>query len=157
VNDDDDDALENKSNKRQFSASTRSSKFLPKLRDTFDDSDDDDDSANSRYKSWAKQDINEYRNNYPNARQDTRIKDNYQFYTNQISSHPDGDYIDNIHKEWFGKYRHLEYHHGYIQWLFPLQEKGLNWSAEPLQKHEIELIKKDKKALKRILKSYELM
>lgn len=51
----------------------------------------------------------------------------------------------------------LEYHHGYIQWLFPLQEKGMNWSADPLQKHEIELIKQDKQALERILKSYKLM
>jgi hypothetical protein len=85
------------------------------------------------------------------------MNDNYKFYTNKISSYPDGDYIDNIHKEWRGKYKHLEFHHGYIQWLFPLQERGLNWSAQPLQKHEIELIKNDSKAFKRILKSYKLM
>ncbi|CAF4161035.1 unnamed protein product, partial [Adineta steineri] len=53
--------------------------------------------------------------------------------------------------------RQLEYHHGYIQWLFPLQERGLNISAEPLQKHEIESISKDEKALKRLLESYKLM
>jgi len=40
---------------------------------------------------------------------------------------------------------------------FPYKKKGLNWSAEPLQKHEIKSIKEDKKALKRILKSYKLM
>ncbi len=104
-----------------------------------------------------RQDIDDYRNNYPNVRSNPKIKDNYKFYTNQIPSHPDGDYIDNIHKNWLGEYRHLEYHDGYIQWLFPLQENGLNGSAEPLQKHEIELIKKDPKALKRIVLSYKLM
>ncbi len=127
--------------------------ILPKLRDTFEDSDDD----NSNSYSWNQQGISEYRNNYPNTRSDSKMQDNYKFYTNQISSHPDGDYIDNIHRNWFGDYDRLEYHHGYIEWLFPLQEKGFNRSVEPLQKHEIELIKKDRNALKRILTSYQLM
>jgi hypothetical protein len=40
---------------------------------------------------------------------------NYQFYSNEIESDPDGDFIDKIHKEWFGKWEKLERHHGYIQ------------------------------------------
>jgi hypothetical protein len=144
---------ENNPNQRRSGPVTRSLASLPKLRVTFDNSDDDD----SSYSSWAQRDIAEYRNNYPNTRSNSTITDNYDFYTNKISSHPDGDLIDNIHKKWSGDYRKLEYHHGYIQWLFPLQEKGLNWSAEPLQKHEIESIKKNPKALERILKSYKLM
>ncbi len=126
---------------------------LPKLRGTFEDSDDD----NSNSYSWNQQDISEYRNNYPNTRSDSKMQDNYKFYTNKICSYPDGDYIDNIHRNWFGDYNRLEYHRGYIEWLFPLQERDLNWSAQPLQKHEIELIKNDSKALKRILTSYQLM
>jgi hypothetical protein len=133
---------------------TRSSDRLSPLRITFADSDEDED---PRYASYSKRDILEYRDNYPNARSNQRIHDNLDFYTNKIPSHPDGDYIDNIHKTWFGQYRKLEFHHGYIQWLFPLQEKGLNWSAEPLQKHEIESIKKDQQALQRILMSYRMM
>lgn len=148
---DDDDDTENR-NQHRAGPVTRSSVSLSKLRITFDDSDDDDSSRSS----WAQRDIQDYRSNYPHARQNS-TKDNYQFYTNKTRSHPDGDTIDNIHKHWKGDYRKLEYHHGYIQWLFPLQEQGLNWSAEPLQKQEIELIKKDAGALKRILKSYELM
>jgi hypothetical protein len=35
---------------------------------------------------------------------------NYDFYMNKIPSNPDGDYIDNIHKNWFGKYVKLESH-----------------------------------------------
>ncbi len=150
----DDDDYENNQNHHRRGILTRSLNNLPKLRITFDDSDDNDDSS---YFSLDQRDIAEYRNNYPNARSDPRITDNYDFYTNKIRSHPDGDLIDNIHKKWFGDYKRLECHDGYIEWLFPLQERGFNLSAEPLQKHEIESIKKDKKAFQRILKSYEMM
>lgn len=137
--------------------SSRSSGVRRKLSTVFNDSDDDEDDKYSSFMSWSKRDIAEYRSGYPDSRQNRHSNDNYKFYTNQISSHPEGDFIDNIHKKWYGDYRKLEVHHGYIQWLFPLQEQGLNWSAEKLQKHEIELIKKDEQALKRLLKSYKLM
>ena len=52
-----------------------------------------------------------------------------------------GDYIDEIHKEWKGDYDRLEWHHGYIQWLFPIRESGMNWHAQELQSHEIEVYK----------------
>ena len=101
--------------------------------------------------------MTEYRNNYPNARYSPMMMDNLRFYTNQIPSHPDGDFVDEIHRKWFGDYEKLEYHDGYIDWLFPIQEGGFNRSVEPLQKHEIESIKKDPNALRRILRSYQLM
>jgi len=41
--------------------------------------------------------------------------------------------------------------------LFPIREQGLNWNAQELQLHEITEIKKDKKALKRVLTSYKMM
>jgi len=47
-----------------------------------------------------------------------------------------GDYIDNIHEQWWGDYRHLEWNHSYIQWLFPIRERGLNPHAQELQLHE---------------------
>ena len=50
-----------------------------------------------------------------------------------------GDYIDNIHEKWKGDYRRLEMHHGYIQWLFPIRESGLNHHAQELQTHEIKV------------------
>ncbi len=126
---------------------------LPKLRATFEDSDDD----NSNSLFWTQADMSEYRNNYANIRSNSTMNNNYKFYTNQILSHPNGDYIDNIHRNWFGDYQRLEYDDGYIEWLFPLQEKGFNRFVEPLQRHEIELIKKDRNATKRILKSYQMM
>ena len=51
----------------------------------------------------------------------------------------------------------LEQHHGYIQWLFPIQEQGLNSHAQPLQKHEIAKLKNDEIVRNRLIKSYELM
>ncbi|CAF1522818.1 unnamed protein product [Adineta steineri] len=152
ISDDDDDDNNNRGGSGRH---TRSSATLSKLRINFEDSGDENE--DSRHYSYSKRDIAEYRNHYPNARSNPKIHDNYDFYTNQIRSHPDGDFIDKIHKNWFGDHRKLEYHHGYIQWLFPLQERGLNISAEPLQKHEIESISKDEKALERLLKSYKLM
>ncbi|CAF0879905.1 unnamed protein product [Rotaria sordida] len=145
---------ENNFNQQRSSINTRSIISSTNCRITFDDSDDED---ASNYFSWAQSDIIAYRNNYPNVRSDPNITQNYRFYTNQIPSYPDGDFIDKIHEIWFRDYDRLEFHHGYTQWLFPLQERGLNWYIEPLQKHEIELIKKDEKALKRILTSYKLM
>ncbi|CAF0756255.1 unnamed protein product [Adineta ricciae] len=148
--DDDDD----ESSKRSSSRGTRASRPLSPIRMKFEDSDDDED---SRFVSYSKQDILEYRNHYPRAKSNKALKDNVQFYKNSMPSYPDGDYIDNIHKQWRDDYRKLEFHHGFIQWLFPLQEQGLNWSAQPLQKHEIEAIKSDPKALKRLLESYRMM
>ncbi len=53
----------------------------------------------------------------------------------------DGDFIDQIHKTWWGDTPKLERHHGYIQWLFPIREEGMNYESQPLQLHEIEKIK----------------
>ena len=50
-----------------------------------------------------------------------------------------GNFIDIIHKDWWGNYQLLEYNHSYIQWLFPIREQGLNMYAEVLQPHEAEV------------------
>lgn len=121
----------------------------------FIDSDDDNNGGGAR--SWSKRDMTDYRNGYPDTLPERRVNSNYKFYTNQMESNPDGDLIDNIHKRWFGKYERLEYHHGYIQWLFPIREKGMNWSADALQTHEIEELTKDKLAMERLITSYRLM
>lgn len=46
---------------------------------------------------------------------DTEHIKNVLFYKNEIKSEPEGDYIDNIHEKWWGKWELLERHHGYIQ------------------------------------------
>uniref|UniRef100_A0A3P9QG66 Opioid growth factor receptor 2 n=1 Tax=Poecilia reticulata TaxID=8081 RepID=A0A3P9QG66_POERE len=59
-------------------------------------------------------------------------------------------YIDQFHNEWKGKYAKLEHTHSYIQWLFPLQEPGMNSEAKTLTKQEIQV-------KKNLLESYKLM
>jgi hypothetical protein len=39
---------------------------------------------------------------------------NYRFYANEISSNPQGDFIDNIHKNWHENHSLLESHHGHV-------------------------------------------
>ncbi|KAL0482469.1 hypothetical protein AKO1_013069 [Acrasis kona] len=88
---------------------------------------------------------------------DEEATDNIKFYKNIIPSKPQGDLIDNIHKKWFGSWSLLEQHHGYIQWLFPIREVGMNYSAQPLSKNESATFRSDKDIQKRLLESYKLM
>lgn len=37
---------------------------------------------------------------------------NVEFYTLKRQSEPEGDFLNVIHKEWFGERKLLEYHHG---------------------------------------------
>jgi hypothetical protein len=83
--------------------------------------------------------------------------DNVKFYSGKIKCRPDGETIDGIHKKWFGNYSFLERAHGYIQWLFPIREGGMNHEAQPLSKYESELFQKDVNLQKKMIKSYELI
>jgi hypothetical protein len=85
------------------------------------------------------------------------LNKNTLFYSNRIRSEPHGDTIDNIHSNWFAEYTRLETHHGYIQWLFPLQSDGTNSKAQPLQYEEIEWFSAHPEAQRRLLTSYEMM
>ncbi|KAG2372655.1 hypothetical protein C9374_013663 [Naegleria lovaniensis] len=88
---------------------------------------------------------------------DTTSLDNFKFYTNALRSRPQGDFIDNIHTNWFGDFDLLEEHHGYIQYLFPIRLQGLNGSSQPLTKNEATLMRGDPTIKARIIKSYRLM
>uniref|UniRef100_A0A8P4GP09 Opioid growth factor receptor 2 n=1 Tax=Dicentrarchus labrax TaxID=13489 RepID=A0A8P4GP09_DICLA len=86
-------------------------------------------------------DMQNYRHDYPIL---------IYFYSYLLS----GIYINAFHNQWSKDYASLEYVHTYIQWLFPLQEPGVNYEAKPLTKEEIKVLKTAKKNL---LKSYKLM
>mmetsp|Transcript_8879 Transcript_8879/g.15215 ORF Transcript_8879/g.15215 Transcript_8879/m.15215 type:complete len:180 (+) Transcript_8879:42-581(+) len=110
----------------------------------------------------SKEDTRAYREGYPGKQDDPKIKDNLLFYRNERKSEPHGAKIDTIHKPvelggWFGDYELLERHHGYIQWLFPIREQGMNGLSFELQLHEAKAIRKDPECKKRVLKSYQLM
>lgn len=82
---------------------------------------------------------------------------NILFYSGKIPSKPNGDYIDNILKNWKYDYDLLERHHGYIQWLFPIREQGVNLLAQPLMQHEIDQFRKDEQLQAKVLDAYEMM
>jgi len=107
--------------------------------------------------SWAAKDVARYLSGYPGKKDDLAANLNLRFYKNEIQSYPQGDYIDEIHKDWFGHYELLEGHHGYIQWLFPIREKGMNSYSQELQLFEAKAIAEDPKLTKRLIKSYRLM
>ncbi|KAK0055170.1 dentin sialophosphoprotein-like isoform X1 [Biomphalaria pfeifferi] len=111
---------------------------------------------NKKYR-YGDKDTERYRAGYPGLKDNINWKDNYKFYMGEIESQPNGDYIDKIHKYWEKDYNRLEQHHGYIQWIFPIREEGMNSLAQPLQLQEIEAIQKNLEAKARILKSYKMM
>ncbi|KAI1794880.1 opioid growth factor receptor conserved domain-containing protein [Ganoderma leucocontextum] len=102
-------------------------------------------------------DVREFLDNYPNLPDDPSMKSNLEFYSNIERCRPDNLLIDELHEQWKTDYDKLEYKHGYIQWLFPLQEYGMNYQAQPLQKLEIAAMKADPKIIERMERSYELM
>jgi len=102
-------------------------------------------------------DTQRYLDGYPGEPDDKSQCKNIDFYSNKRPSKPDGDTIENIHKKWFGNYGLLESHHGYVQWLFPIREDGLNHSAQRLQLHEAKAIASDSELQGRVITSYELM
>lgn len=111
----------------------------------------------------AARDMQNYRHNYPSQirvrqwMQPQGDKPNLNFYLGLRPSSPDDVFIEDFHSFWKGQYDKLEYVHTYIQWLFPLQEPGVNYQASQLTKDEIEEFLKNSTAKRNLLKSYELM
>ncbi|XP_062318526.1 opioid growth factor receptor-like protein 1 [Osmerus eperlanus] len=114
----------------------------------------------NRFKE-ASRDMQNYRHDYPeqNTRnhQQVNATPNLDFYLGKRCSLPDEFTIEEVHKYWFGDYQRLERTHSFIQWLFPLQEPGMNWQAIELTKKEIQAFQKNQMAKKNLLQSYKLM
>ncbi|XP_047437806.1 opioid growth factor receptor-like [Mugil cephalus] len=117
----------------------------------------------SRFENAAR-DMQNYRHGYPfkSWRQPRRNKasddrPNLNFYLGLTASVPDGVKITDFHEQWFGEYDTLEYVHTFIQWLFPLQEPGMNYEASILTKEEIRDFIANPTAMQNLLKSYKLM
>ncbi|TDH14570.1 hypothetical protein EPR50_G00043660 [Perca flavescens] len=117
----------------------------------------------SRFENSAR-DMQNYRHDYPNQTRPQRFinpvsddKPNLNFYLGSTPSLPDGVYIYQFHSEWYAKYDQLEFVHSYIQWLFPLQEPGMNHEATTLTKEEIKEFCQNRNAKASLLKSYKLM
>jgi hypothetical protein len=103
-------------------------------------------------------DIEQFLNEYDGDDEDNlSATDNIRFHYNILRCKPDGLLIDELHKQWRGDYDTLEDRHGFIQWLFPIREQGMNYSAQPLQLHEIAAMRSDPAIINRVYTSYELM
>ncbi|EAU85869.1 hypothetical protein CC1G_12327 [Coprinopsis cinerea okayama7 len=102
-------------------------------------------------------DVQEFLDCYPDIDDEPDLSDNLLFYLNKLRCRPDRKLIEEIHEEWFGDYDTLEYKHGFIQWLFPIREYGMNYQSQPLQPHEIQAMKADPIVIGRIIESYKLM
>ncbi|KAK7907447.1 hypothetical protein WMY93_016059 [Mugilogobius chulae] len=112
----------------------------------------------------AARDLQNYRHDYPikplrrgNFQDHDDEHPNLDFYLGKRPSSPDNVYINDFHTLWRGKYEDLEDVHSYIQWLFPLQEPGVNREAPTLTKVEIEEFRRNDMAKKHLLESYKLM
>jgi len=84
-------------------------------------------------------------------------EDNLRFYENELPCQPDGLLVEEIHNQWRGNYDELEYNHGFIQWLFPIREHGMNYQSQPLQLREIHAMSTSPVVLGRIRTSYSIM
>lgn len=106
-------------------------------------------------------DIQRYLDNYPDATEDEDLVDNLNvlFYQNKICSLPEdtGCTIEDMLQNGWGRFDLLESHHSYIQWLFPIRERGMNWYAQPLQRHEMEVMCGDSECRARLLRAYRMM
>ncbi|NP_001079776.1 uncharacterized protein LOC379466 [Xenopus laevis] len=105
-----------------------------------------------------KADLCNYRRGYPDkVEPGSKEMPNLQFYQNKRPFRPGGEYIDTLLSDWTEDYVRLEENHSYIQWLFPLREKGVNPQAVPLTLHEIKAMKADDNVRRRFCEAYRLM
>ncbi|OCH88684.1 hypothetical protein OBBRIDRAFT_795005 [Obba rivulosa] len=102
-------------------------------------------------------DVREFIQGYPDNRDDPSLKANLEFYSNQRRCQPDHMLIEEVLSRWHGDYAKLEHKHGFIQWLFPIQEYGMNYESQPLQRHEITSIRADPDIIERVIRSFALM
>ncbi|KAJ7795600.1 opioid growth factor receptor conserved region-domain-containing protein [Mycena olivaceomarginata] len=113
--------------------------------------------SQSRHTMSIPRDVQEFLDGYPRGGNDPRQSDNLGFYSNTLRCRPDNLLVEEIHEQWQGDYNKLERKHGFIQWLFPIREHGMNFESQPLQPHELAAIKADPRALERLLASYKLI
>lgn len=101
-------------------------------------------------------DIQQFLLHYPTSRS-TSSSSNLLFYTLLAPALPVNLLLPALHAHLKGNYIELEQNHGFIQWLFPIREMGMNWESSPLELHEITAIRSDEGAMGRLKESYEIM
>ncbi|ODN76051.1 hypothetical protein L202_05996 [Cryptococcus amylolentus CBS 6039] len=102
-------------------------------------------------------DIQQFLDSYPHSSSNPDLTSNIKFYRNEIPCRPGTERYEEWVQAHGRDWRHLEWDHGYIQWFFPIREHGVNPRAQPLEVHEIEVMKDDPEVLERLLRSYKMM
>ncbi|WWC66869.1 uncharacterized protein I206_100776 [Kwoniella pini CBS 10737] len=102
-------------------------------------------------------DIELFLSAYAGQRSNPSSKNNYLFYKNEIPCQPDGLRYEEWMKAYEKDFIELEMNHGYIQWFFPIRERGVNPLSQPLEPYEIEQMKDDPIISERLLRSYKMM
>ncbi|XP_005057390.1 PREDICTED: opioid growth factor receptor [Ficedula albicollis] len=112
-------------------------------------------------RNWAAaRDLQRYRNHYPDLKETENEEEqmrNLSFYKNEMAFVPHGVLIETLLSSWGDKYETLEENHSYIQWLFPLRERGMNLCAKPLTCQELQAFRKSKEVMDRFIRAYKLM
>lgn len=101
-------------------------------------------------------DIQQFLLHYPTSTP-SPSNSNLLFYTLETPALPCQLLLPALHAHLKGNYVELERNHGFIQWLFPIREMGMNWESSPLELHEITAIRSDERAMERLRESYEIM
>jgi hypothetical protein len=112
--------------------------------------------SESNFAMSLPRDVQAFLDGYP-GQSDNGQRDNLRFYLGTLKCRPDNLLIDDLHQRWQGRYNILESRHGFIQWLFPIREFGMNSESQPLQPGEISEMKQDAKVRERLVKSYRLI
>lgn len=112
--------------------------------------------------SYAKDDLLEYRQHYPTKRDEPNAWECVEIFRNEMPMRSEGIYLDDFLKDAKaggkrGSYRYLESSHSFIQSISPIREKGLDWNAQPLMRHEIVTMRSDAAILQRVVRMFDLM
>jgi len=112
--------------------------------------------------------LDRYRNPKLEDQDEVQYSRNWEFYSEAVvgvgkgqketrKCVPNNLTISELQTKWMGSYDILEREHGYIQWLFPIREQGVNFQSQPLYPHEIQKMKHSAEVQRRFIQSYQLM
>ena len=111
----------------------------------------------------SRSDPDTYLNRYPGLENEEKRRPydyNLQFFRGVRRSVPDRMFVKEFQEDWkdeLASNGNLEYQHGFIQWLFPIREQGMNSDAYPLQLHEAKAIREDPVCMNNVMGNYRLM
>ncbi|KAL7413646.1 opioid growth factor receptor conserved region-domain-containing protein [Mrakia frigida] len=102
-------------------------------------------------------DVQQFQSMYPRLNPNPTNSKNLEFYTGKGKALPGSLKIDELLDRLENDWAEVESNHGFIQWLFPIPEHGMNWQSQPLEPHEAQAISSDPLAMERLMRSYEMM